>query len=151
MTEQLKYIKKELGLEKDEKETLLAKFREKMEKKVIPKQAKAVIEEELSKLSLLEPASSEYSVSRNYLEWLTSLPWGIVTADNLDLKHAEKILEEDHYGLKDVKQRILEFIAVGKLRNSIQGKIILFSGPPGVGKTSVGKSIARALGRNFYR
>lgn len=151
LTEQLKYIKKELGLEKDEKETLLAKFREKMEKKVIPKQAKAVIEEELSKLSLLEPASSEYSVSRNYLEWLTSLPWGIVTADNLDLKHAEKILEEDHYGLKDVKQRILEFIAVGKLRNSIQGKIILFSGPPGVGKTSVGKSIARALGRNFYR
>ncbi|EME30641.1 ATP-dependent Lon protease [Galdieria sulphuraria] len=111
LTEQLKYIKKELGLEKDEKETLLAKFRERMEKKAIPKQAKAVIEEELSKLSLLEPASSEYSVSRNYLEWLTSLPWGITTLDKLDLKHAEKILEEDHYGLKDVKQRILEFIA----------------------------------------
>ncbi|GJQ11707.1 hypothetical protein GpartN1_g3498.t1 [Galdieria partita] len=151
LTEQLKYIKKELGLEKDEKETLLTKFRERMEKKAIPKQAKAVIEEELSKLSLLEPASSEYSVSRNYLEWLTSLPWGITTMDKLDLKHAEKVLEEDHYGLKDVKQRILEFIAVGKLKNSIQGKIILFSGPPGVGKTSVGKSIARALGRNFYR
>lgn len=147
----MKYIKKELGLEKDEKETLLAKFRERMEKKAVPPHAKAVIEEEMAKWSLLEPSSSEYSVSRNYLEWLTNLPWGVTSVDNLDLKNAEKVLEEDHYGLKDVKQRILEFIAVGKLKKSIQGKIILFSGPPGVGKTSVGKSIARALGRNFYR
>ncbi|KAK4526191.1 hypothetical protein GAYE_SCF20G4105 [Galdieria yellowstonensis] len=151
LNEQLKYIKKELGLEKDEKETLLAKFRERMEKKAVPPHAKAVIEEEMAKWSLLEPSSSEYSVSRNYLEWLTNLPWGVTSVDNLDLKNAEKVLEEDHYGLKDVKQRILEFIAVGKLKKSIQGKIILFSGPPGVGKTSVGKSIARALGRNFYR
>eukprot|EP00871_Galdieria_phlegrea_P002442 jgi/Galph1/3199/GphlegSOOS_G1838.1 len=151
LTEQLKYIKKELGLEKDEKETLLTKFRERIENKNIPKQAKSVIEEEISKISLLEPSSSEYSVTRNYLDWLTSLPWDVMTVDKLDLQHAERILDEDHYGLKDVKQRILEFMAVGKRKKSIQGKIILFSGPPGVGKTSVGKSIARALGRNFYR
>ena len=100
---------------------------------------------------MLEPASPEYHVSYNYLDWLTSLPWGRRSKDNYNLEKAQKILNQDHYGLEDVKERILEFISVGKLRKNITGSILCFIGPPGVGKTSLGKSVARTLGRKFYR
>lgn len=99
----------------------------------------------------LEPAASEFNVTRNYLDWLTQVPWGQRSRENYNMVHAKAVLEEDHYGLKDVKDRIMEFIAVSKLRGSVEGKILCLSGPPGVGKTSIGKSIARALDREFYR
>ncbi|CAM0145060.1 unnamed protein product [Urochloa decumbens] len=153
LNEQLKAIKKELGLETDDKTALSAKFRERIESKKdkCPPHVLLVIEEELTKLQLLEASSSEFNVTRNYLDWLTVLPWGNYSDENFDVHHAQKILDEDHYGLSDVKERILEFIAVGKLRGTSQGKIICLSGPPGVGKTSIGRSIARALNRQFYR
>ena len=91
------------------------------------------------------------SVTRNYLDWLTQIPWGVYSPENYAINHAVQVLDEDHYGLKDVKDRILEFLAVGKLRGTVEGKIICLVGPPGVGKTSIGKSIARALGRQFFR
>ena len=102
-------------------------------------------------MQAIEPASSEFNVTRNYLDWLTSLPWGRHSAELLDVAGAQAVLDEDHYGLEDVKQRILEFIAVGRLRGGTQGKILCLVGPPGVGKTSIGRSIARALGRAYYR
>lgn len=153
LMEQLKSIKKELGLEKDDKTALIQKFRERLNpiKDFIPENASKVIEEEIEKLSALEPASSEFSVTRNYLDWLTLLPWGRASEEKLDIELAREVLEEDHYGLKDVKDRILEFIAVGRLRGSTQGKILCLVGPPGVGKTSIGRSIARALNRSYYR
>ncbi|KAL0328281.1 UNVERIFIED_CONTAM: Lon protease, mitochondrial [Sesamum calycinum] len=153
LNEQLKAIKKELGLETDDKTALSAKFRERLDpkKEKIPQHVLQVIEEELTKLQLLEASSSEFNVTRNYLDWLTALPWGEYSDENFDVIQAQKILDEDHYGLTDVKERILEFIAVGKLRGTSQGKIVCLSGPPGVGKTSIGRSIARALNRKFYR
>uniref|UniRef100_A0A1D1XQZ0 Lon protease homolog, mitochondrial n=1 Tax=Anthurium amnicola TaxID=1678845 RepID=A0A1D1XQZ0_9ARAE len=153
LNEQLKAIKKELGMETDDKTALSAKFRQRLEpnKEKCPPHVLQVIEEELTKLQLLEASSSEFNVTRNYLDWLTALPWGNYSDENFDVHHAQKILDEDHYGLSDVKERILEFIAVGKLRGTSQGKIICLSGPPGVGKTSIGRSIARALNRKFYR
>ncbi|KAK4804081.1 hypothetical protein SAY86_003898 [Trapa natans] len=153
LNEQLKAIKKELGLETDDKTALSAKFRERIEpnKESIPAHVLQVIEEELTKLQLLEASSSEFNVTRNYLDWLTVIPWGNYSDENFDVLRAQKILDEDHYGLSDVKERILEFIAVGKLRGTSQGKIICLSGPPGVGKTSIGRSIARALNRKFFR
>ncbi|KAK4487336.1 hypothetical protein RD792_006055 [Penstemon davidsonii] len=143
----------ELGLETDDKTALSAKFRERLDpkKEKIPPHVLQVIEEELTKLQLLEASSSEFNVTRNYLDWLTALPWGEYSDENFDVLQAQQILDEDHYGLTDVKERILEFIAVGKLRGTSQGKIICLSGPPGVGKTSIGRSIARALNRKFYR
>src|SRR3990167_6478280 len=110
-----------------------------------------VIEEEMDKLGALEVQSAEYGVVRNYIDWLTIVPWGMYSKETHDVKKAEKILEEDHYGLKDIKERILEFIGVGKLAGGVKGSIICLVGPPGVGKTSIGKSIARALNRKFYR
>lgn len=153
LNEQLKAIKKELGLETDDKTALSAKFSERMESKKdrCPPHVLQVIEEELAKLQLLEASSSEFNVTRNYLDWLTALPWGDYSDENFNVNHAQKVLDEDHYGLSDVKERILEFIAVGKLRGTSHGKIICLSGPPGVGKTSIGRSIARALNRKFYR
>ncbi|KAG4918544.1 hypothetical protein JHK85_056825 [Glycine max] len=153
LNEQLKAIKKELGLETDDKTALTGKFRERIEPKreKCPPHILQVIDEELAKLQLLEASSSEFSVTRNYLDWLTALPWGEYSDENFDVTRAQKILDEDHYGLTDVKERILEFIAVGKLRGTSQGKIICLSGPPGVGKTSIGRSIARALNRKFFR
>ena len=106
---------------------------------------------ELDKLSKIPPASSEYNVSRTYLDWLVEIPWGKTTKDNLNIDEASKILDEDHYGLEKVKKRVLEYLAVRKLKNDMKGPILCFSGPPGVGKTSLGKSIARALGRKFIR
>jgi ATP-dependent Lon protease len=151
LREQLKEIKKELGLEKDEKTTEVEKFEERIQHLNLTEEAQKRIEEEMEKLRLLEPHSAEYGVSRNYLEWLTTVPWGIYSEDNYDIGKARRILEKDHYGLKDIKERILEFISTGKMRGRISGSIICFVGPPGVGKTSIGKSVAEALNRKFYR
>lgn len=154
LMEQLKAIKKELGMEKDDKDAMITKYRERLASfapGTIPASVNEVVEEELNKMSMLEKNSSEFNVTRNYLDWLTQLPWGKSTEENFDLKKAKQILDEDHYGLSDIKERILEFIAVSKLKGSVQGKIICFVGPPGVGKTSIGKSIARSLNREFYR
>jgi Lon-like ATP-dependent protease len=117
----------------------------------MPEAVRKVFDEEVGKLQGLEPSASEFNVTRNYLDWLTQIPWGVHSSENFELKHATQVLDEDHYGMKDVKDRILEFIAVGKLRGTVEGKIICLVGPPGVGKTSIGKSIAKALGREFYR
>ncbi|KAJ8792965.1 hypothetical protein J1605_003933 [Eschrichtius robustus] len=151
LQEQLKIIKKELGLEKDDKDAIEEKFRERLKELVVPKHVMDVVDEELSKLGLLDNHSSEFNVTRNYLDWLTSIPWGKYSNENLDLSRAQAVLEEDHYGMEDVKKRILEFIAVSQLRASTQGKILCFYGPPGVGKTSIARSIARALNREYFR
>ncbi|KAI7882948.1 lon protease like, mitochondrial [Lichtheimia hyalospora FSU 10163] len=151
LMEQLKGIKKELGLESDGKDKLVEGFKEKASKLVMPEAVRKVFDEEINKLAHLEPAASEFNVTRNYLDWLTQVPWGQRSRENYNIFHARGILDEDHYGLQDVKDRILEFIAVGKLRGTVEGKILCLAGPPGVGKTSIGKSIARALDREFYR
>jgi Lon-like ATP-dependent protease len=149
--EQLKSIKKELGIETDTKEKLTQLFNERAAGLKMPEAVKRVFDEELGKLSTLEPAGAEFNVTRNYLDWLTQLPWGKVTEDSYNLEQAREVLEHDHFGMDDVKKRILEFIAVAQLKGSPSGKIICFVGPPGVGKTSIGKSIARALHREFFR
>ena len=153
LMEQLKSIKKELGMERDDKTALAEKFMDKFApfRDRAPAHAVKTIEEELQKLAGLEPSSSEFNVTRNYLEWLTSVPWGHSSEERLDIAQAREVLDADHYGLDDVKERILEFIAVGQLRGTTQGKIITMVGPPGVGKTSIGQSIARALDRKFFR
>ncbi|KAJ7041808.1 ATP-dependent protease La [Mycena alexandri] len=151
LMEQLKGIKKELGMESDGKDRILDKFRERAAGLKMPEPVRKVFDEELSKLAGLEPAASEANVTRNYLEWLTQIPWGQHSPENFSIAHAQTVLDADHYGLSDVKDRILEFLAVGKLRGTVQGKIVCLVGPPGVGKTSIGKSIARALGRQFFR
>lgn len=151
LLEQLRIIKKELGLEDEGTEVLVQKYRQKLKDKIVPEAAMKVIEEELQKLSSLEPQTSEFSVTRNYLDWLTVLPWNTYSQDSFDVERAKEILDEDHYGLKKVKERILEFIAVSKLKGAVHGKMLCFVGPPGTGKTSIGKSIARALGREFHR
>ena len=151
LREQLKAIQKELGLSKDDKTAEVDKFRERIEDLTLTEAAQARLDEELEKLALLETGSPEYAVTRNYLDWLTLLPWGTHTPDRLDLEQAQGILDKDHEGLVDVKERILEFLAVGIMRGEVAGSIILFVGPPGVGKTSLGQSIARTLGRKFFR
>lgn len=151
LREQLKTIKKELGIERDDKSLDREKFEARLKERVVPPDVMKVISDELEKLSVLEMQSAEYNVSRGYLDWLTILPWGISSKEHHDLDEAEKILSEDHYGLEDIKQRILEFIGVGRLSGAVKGSIICLVGPPGVGKTSIGKSIARALNRKFYR
>ncbi len=151
LREQLKAIQQELGIEKDDRTAELDKFRERLEKLTLTEQAQSRVEEEMEKLAVLEPGSPEYSVTRNYLDWITLLPWGVHSDDKLDLQYARKTLDKDHYGLEDVKERILEFLALGIMKGEIAGSIILLVGPPGVGKTSIGHSIAEALGRKFYR
>jgi Lon-like ATP-dependent protease len=151
LMEQMKGIRRELGLESDGKDKLVEKFKEKASNLAMPEVVKKVFDEELNKLAHLEPAASEFNVTRNYLDWLTQIPWGQRSAENFGIQHAQDVLDEDHHGLKDVKDRILEFIAVGKLRGTVEGKILCMVGPPGVGKTSIGKSIARALNRQYYR
>jgi ATP-dependent Lon protease len=151
LREQLKAIKKELGLEKEGKTTELEKFQGRLKKLHLNEEAEQVVAEEMEKLQLLEPSSAEYTVSRNYLDWLTVLPWGVFSKDSYRIDRARRILDRDHYGLKDVKERILEFIAVGKMKGDISGSILCLVDPPGVGKTSIGHSIANALGRRFFR
>ena len=151
LREELKVIKKELGLEKDARTSDVESIEIKIKRLQLPEEASRVVRNELDKLKTLEPASAEYQVSRTYLTWLTDLPWGIFSPDNHDLSRARKILNDQHYGLNDVKQRILEFISTIAKRGKVSGSIICLVGPPGVGKTSIGKSIADALGRKFYR
>lgn len=151
LKEQLKTIKKELGVEKDDKVIEKNKFEERLKTRVVPLDVSKVINEEIEKFSALDSHSSEYNVCRGYLDWLTNIPWGMRSADTHEISKAEDILKVDHYGLEEIKQRVLEFISVGKLTGGVKGSIICLVGPPGVGKTSIGKSIARALDRKFYR
>jgi ATP-dependent Lon protease len=151
LREQFKAIKKELGLSKEGKEAELDEFRERLTRLTLTDEARERIEEEMGKLALIEPQSPEFTVTRNYLDWLTALPWGVFSKDRYDIRRAAGILNADHYGLEDVKERILEFLSVGIMKGRISGSIICFVGPPGVGKTSIGQSIARSIGRRFYR
>ncbi|MFQ5730234.1 MAG: LON peptidase substrate-binding domain-containing protein, partial [Waddliaceae bacterium] len=151
LKEQLKTIKKELGIEKDDKTLDREKFEARLKERTLKPDVLAVINEEMEKLNVLDQMSAEYAVTRGYLDWLTLVPWGMYSKECHNLDLADQILQEDHYGLEDIKHRILEFISVGKLAGSVKGSIICIVGPPGVGKTSVGKSIARALNRKFYR
>ncbi|NEV64762.1 endopeptidase La [Thiorhodococcus minor] len=151
LREQLKAIQKELGIAKDDRTAEIDKLKARIEDLDLTEQAQKRVEEELDKMGILETGSPEYSVTRNYLDWITLLPWGKHSKDKLDLKRARRVLDRDHYGLEDVKKRILEFLAVGIHKGEIAGSIILLVGPPGVGKTSIGHSIADALGRRFYR
>ncbi|MBP7021287.1 MAG: endopeptidase La [Planctomycetes bacterium] len=151
LREQLKAIKKELGDEQDEKTVEMNRLQKSIEGKTLSEEAQKKFKEEMEKLSLLDINSPEFGITRNYLACLVSLPWGIQSKDNLDIEEARKILDEDHYGLEDVKDRLIEFLAVGKLLERVEGSILCFVGPPGVGKTSLGKSIARALNRKFFR
>merc|ERR1740129_1350070 len=152
LMQHLRHIKRELNLEKDDKQSIIAGFKEAVAKlDGIPEEVTKVFETEIGRLGHLEPQAPEFNVTRTYLEWLTALPWAKTTEDNKDIEKAEQILNEDHYSLEDVKERILEHMAVGILKGNVQGKIMCLVGPPGVGKTSVGKSVARALDRKFFR
>ena len=151
LREQLRAIQKELGIAKDDRTVDLELYQERIKKLTLPPHAIKKIDDEMAKLSGLEHGSPEYTVTRNYLDWLTSLPWGKFTKDKLDLDRARKVLDQDHDGLDDVKDRIIEFLAVGAMKGEVAGSILLLVGPPGVGKTSIGRSVARALGRKFYR
>ncbi|EXJ13786.1 endopeptidase La [Imhoffiella purpurea] len=151
LREQLKAIQKELGIAKDDRTAEIDTFKERLEGLTLTEQAQKRVDEELNKMGMLETGSPEYAVTRNYLDWITLLPWGKHSKDKLDLKRARRVLDRDHYGLEDVKARILEFLAVGIHKGEIAGSIILLVGPPGVGKTSIGRSIADTLGRRFYR
>jgi ATP-dependent Lon protease len=151
LREQLRAIKKELGLEKEEGETEIEKIEKKLGGKQLSEEAQKVVSEELEKLKMLNSQSPEFAVTRNYLELIADLPWGVFSEDNKNIVKARRILDRDHYGLLDVKELILEFLSAVIKRGSIGGSIICLVGPPGVGKTSIGQSIAEALGRQFFR
>ncbi len=150
LNEQMRAIQKELG-EKDEFKNEIQELEEKIKQKKLSAEAREKVEKELKKLKMMSPMSAEATVVRNYIDWLISLPWHEYTEDQLDIKDAERVLEEDHYGLEKVKQRILEYLAVQSLVGHLKGPILCLVGPPGVGKTSLGKSIARSTGRKFVR
>nr|WP_211229883.1 endopeptidase La [Desulfovirgula thermocuniculi] len=150
LREQMKAIQKELG-EKDERTAEAEEYREKIAEAKLPKEVEEKALKEVERLEKMPPMAAESAVIRTYLDWLLALPWNKVTKDRLDIKVAEAILEEDHYGLKEVKERILEYLAIRKLNKKMKGPILCFVGPPGVGKTSLGRSIARALERKFVR
>ena len=151
LREQLKVIQRELGIAKDDRTADLDKFNARLDELDVPDHAMKRIEEEMEKLQMLDSSSPEYTVTRNYLDWATLVPWGKHSTDKFNLKKAREILDQDHDGLDDVKDRIIEFLAVGSLKGEVSGSIILLVGPPGVGKTSIGRSIAESLGREFYR
>jgi len=151
LKEQLKAIKKELGMDVDAKSSDYRKFKEMLDSLRLEGEVKEKAYEELEKLSLTDSHSPEYPVIRNYLETITSLPWNTLSDENIDIPNARKILNEDHYDLDEVKERILEFLSIKKLKPESKGSILCLVGPPGVGKTSVGKSIARAMNRKFFR
>lgn len=150
LREQLKAIKEELG-EKDEAAVEIEDYKAKIEEKNLPEEARKEAERELNRLSRMHPSSAEYTVASTYLDWLTALPWHDSTEDNMDIIKARKILDQDHFGLDKAKQRIIEYLAVRKLKPESKGPILCFVGPPGTGKTSLGRSIANALGRKFFR
>jgi ATP-dependent Lon protease len=150
LRQQLKAIQEELG-EADEQQAEVNELRQRLEEAGLPEEAKQQAERELGRLEKLPPIAAEYGVIRTYLEWLVDLPWSKETEDNLDIGHAREVLDDDHYDLEEVKDRILEYLAVRKLNPESPGPILCFVGPPGVGKTSLGRSIARALGRQFER
>ncbi len=150
LREQLKAIRAELG-EKDEGTVEVEDYRIKIKEKNLPPEAAKEAERELERLARMHPSSAEYTVATTFLDWLTALPWDQGTADNLDIKKARRVLDEDHYGLEKPKRRIIEYLAVRKLKPDSKGPILCFAGPPGTGKTSLGQSIARALGRKFHR
>jgi ATP-dependent Lon protease len=150
LRQQLKAIQEELG-EGDPEQAELQELRERVAAAVLPEETRKAVDRELGRLERLPSASAEYGVIRTYLDWILSLPWSKMTEDNLDLERARQILDEDHYDLDKVKDRIIESLAVAKLKNDVSGSILLFVGPPGVGKTSLGQSIARTLGREFVR
>ncbi|MFQ5687745.1 MAG: endopeptidase La [Candidatus Scalindua sp.] len=150
LRQQLKAIQEELG-EGDDQAAEVKELRKKLKQAKLPEEAQKEADRELSRLSRMHPSSAEYTVARTYLDWLTALPWSKSTKDNLDISSAHKVLDTDHYDLKKVKERILEYLAVRKLKEDMKGPILCFVGPPGTGKTSLGKSIARAMGRKFVR
>ncbi|WP_077616568.1 endopeptidase La [Caenibacillus caldisaponilyticus] len=150
LREQMKAIQRELG-EKETKESEIESLREKIEKSTMPEHVKETALKELHRYEILAPSSAESGVIRNYIDWLLQLPWKEETTDNLDIRHAEKILNEEHYGLDKVKERVLEYLSVQKLTRSLKGPILCLVGPPGVGKTSLARSVAKALNRNFVR
>jgi ATP-dependent Lon protease len=150
LNEQMRAIQKELG-EKDEFKNEIQEIEDKIKQKKLSAEARDKVEKELKKLKMMSPMSAEATVVRNYIDWILSLPWNEFTDDKLDIKEAEKVLEEDHYGLEKVKERILEYLAVQSLVGKMKGPILCLVGPPGVGKTSLGRSIARATGRKFVR
>ena len=150
LRQQLSAIRKELG-ETDDEKVEIEEYRAKIEKKRLPEEAKKEAERELARLAKMHPSSAEYTVSATYLDWMTALPWNETTEDNLDIKKARRILDDDHFGLEKAKKRIIEYLAVRKLKPETKGPILCFAGPPGTGKTSLGHSIGRALGRKFIR
>ena len=151
LRQQLKAIQKELGEEADETQSEVEEFRRRLDEKKLTEQARQEADRELKRLANMHPSSSEYHVITTYLDWLASLPWEEYSEDQLDIKNARAILEADHHGLEKVKKRILEYLAVRKLNPDMKGPILCLAGPPGVGKTSLGRSIARAMGREFVR
>jgi ATP-dependent Lon protease len=150
LNEQMRAIQKELG-ERDEMKSELQDLEDRLKAKSLPDDARQKVEKEIKKLKLMSPMSAEATVVRNYIDWCLSLPWNDFTADKLNILDAEKILDEDHYGLQKPKERILEYLAVHKLVEKMRGSILCLVGPPGVGKTSLARSIARAMGRKFVR
>ncbi len=151
LREELKVIQRELGIAKDDKTSDIEQFKLRMEKCAPPEHVEKRFADEIKKMSVLETGSPEYGVTRNYVDWLSSVPWGMYSKDRFSLRNARTVLNRDHAGLADIKDRILEFLAMGAFRGEVSGSILLFVGPPGVGKTSIGKSIAESLGRKFYR
>lgn len=150
LREQMKAIRRELG-EEEGAGRELEELRERIHKKLLPEHARQTAEKELQRLRVMQPASAEYTVSRTYLDWILDLPWEESTKDSINVAKARKILDEDHYDLEKVKERILDYLSVRKLKKDMKGPILCFVGPPGVGKTSLGRSIARSMGRKFYR
>ena len=151
LRQQLNAIKQELGEGEDESKVEIEEYRKKIDEIGLPEEARKEAERELGRLSRMHPSSAEFTVASTYLDWMTTLPWNTSTPDNLDIKKARKVLDDDHYGLEKAKKRVIEYLSVRKLKPDTKGPILCFAGPPGTGKTSLGTSIARSLGRKFIR